>query len=160
MGPRSRPLRTVRVCNAAQVAGNGALRCLRPRSGCGGTASGADRPPQTRPPRGGGRGGGPDPRTDRYERNIGSSGRAPTRSRARSSVGEHSPYKRGVAGSKPAAPTPAPSLCEVRPVLAGQESRDLSGQWADPNYVGTALTVQTAIGFLLSVFTIQLLPVL
>jgi MFS family permease len=31
---------------------------------------------------------------------------------------------------------------------------------ADPNYVGTALTVQTAIGFLLSVLTIQLLPVL
>jgi hypothetical protein len=31
---------------------------------------------------------------------------------------------------------------------------------ADANYVGTALTVQTAIGFLLSVLTIQLLPVL
>src|SRR5207248_3210631 len=33
-------------------------------------------------------------------------------SRARSSAGEHSPYKRGVAGSNPAAPTTAPGSKE------------------------------------------------
>ena len=31
---------------------------------------------------------------------------------------------------------------------------------ADPRYVGTALTVQTAIGFLITVITIQVVPVL